>query len=128
MARLLALDIGNRRTGVAFADEKAGFVMALDTIHHKTPEELFTSIGALITTRGIAELIIGLPRLPQGEEGSQAEKIRGLVTEMKKRFSIKITLMDERYTSFTQQKGIDSDAQAACSLLSVLLDQRKMGE
>lgn len=98
--------------------------MALDTIHHKTPEELFASIGTLIAQRGIGELIIGLPRLPQGEEGSQAQKIRTLASDIERRFSINITLMDERYTSFTQEKEIDPDAQAACELLSVVLDQR----
>ncbi|MDD5055876.1 MAG: Holliday junction resolvase RuvX [Candidatus Peribacteraceae bacterium] len=128
VTRLLALDIGNRRTGVAFAEVKAGFVMALDTLRHASEESLLDQVGSLVKQRGITELIIGLPRLPQGGEGSQAGKIRMLAAQLETELSLKVTLVDERYTSMTREKGIDPDAQAACALLSVVLDQRKREE
>lgn len=128
MAFLLALDIGNRRTGVAFADEKSGFVMALETLRHNSEDSLLDQVNALVKRRGISELIIGLPRLPQGGDGSQARKISMLAERLERELSLKVILVDERYTSFPREKGIDTDAQAACALLSVVLDQRKHAE
>jgi len=126
-SRLLALDIGNRRTGVAFAEEKSGFVMALNTLQHRSEEDLVKQVSAIVKARGITELIVGLPRLPQGEEGSQATKARATALLLEQELSLKVTLLDERYTSMTREEGVDPDAQAACSLLSVVLDQRMRG-
>jgi len=125
MSVLLGLDAGTRRTGVAFADTKAGFVMALDTIHHKTPEELVTRITELARAKNAAEIIIGLPRLPQGEEGKQAGLVRELATMLEKSLHLPVTLVDERYSTHGTQAGGDSDAKAACEMLSVVVDQRK---
>lgn len=124
MPVLLGLDAGTRRTGVAFADTKAGFVMALDTIRHATPEELVLRIVELAKAKNAAEIIIGLPRLPQGEEGKQAGLVRELVEMLKKALGLPITLIDERYST-QGSAGTDPDAKAACDMLSVVLDQRK---
>ena len=125
MSVLLGIDAGTRRTGVAFADTKAGFVMALDTIRHKTPEELVTRITELAKAKHASEIIIGLPRLPQGEEGRQAHLVRDLVELLKNALSLTITLIDERYSTHGTASGVDPDAKAACEMLSVVLDQRK---
>ena len=110
---------------MAFAGEKDGFVMALETLHHSSEDDLLNQVSALTKERGINELIIGLPRLPQGEEGSQAQKITMLAARLEKDLSLKVTLIDERYTSMTRENGVDPDARAACALLSVVVDQRK---
>ncbi len=125
MAILLGLDAGTRRTGVAFADTKAGFVMALDTIRHSTPEELVDKIVVLAKQKNASEIIIGLPRLPQGEEGKQAGLVRQLVDLLKNSLALPITLIDERFSTHGTVQGTDPDAKAACDMLSVVLDQRK---
>ncbi|MBP9850657.1 MAG: Holliday junction resolvase RuvX [Candidatus Peribacteraceae bacterium] len=122
---LLGIDAGTRRTGVAFADTKAGFVMALDTIKHKTPEELVVRITELAKAKNASEIIMGLPRLPQGEEGRQAGLVRELAAALEKALGIPVQLIDERYSSQGGAHGTDPDAKAACEMLSVVLDQRK---
>lgn len=122
---LLALDIGNRRTGVALADDTAGFVMALDTIHHKKEEELIDAIDVIVKKRQISELIVGLPRLPGGEEGSQAVHVRAVVEKLTAKIGIPVTLIDERFSTHAAKNGSDPDAAAACSMLDVILSQRK---
>jgi putative Holliday junction resolvase len=124
---LLAADIGTRRTGIALADTEADFVMALDTIRHAADDELVSRLTTIVKERKASELIVGLPRLPQGEEGSQAEHVRGIVDLLKKTLSIPVTLVDERYSSLGSPKGSDPDAKAACDLLTVVLGQRKKG-
>ena len=128
MTALLALDIGNRRTGVAFADESSGYIIALDTVRHHTEQELIDAVIPIVQHRTIAELIIGLPRLPQGEEGSQAMVARNIGEALSQSLSIPVMYVDERFTSMNRVKGTDPDAQAACTLLSIVLDQRKKRE
>lgn len=127
MSVLLGLDAGTRRTGVAFADTKAGFVMALDTVTHSSVDEQVKKISELVKAKNVSEIILGLPRLPQGEEGSQARLVRSLAETLQKTLSIPITLIDERYSTRGAERGVDPDAKAACEMLSVVLDQRKKG-
>ncbi len=125
MPNLLGIDAGTKRTGIAFADTKAGFVMALDTIRHSSQENLVQRIVELVQEKKISEIILGLPRLPQGDEGSQALLVRAIAEKLKKVIAIPITLIDERYSSYSSDAGIDPDARAACEMLSVVVEQRK---
>lgn len=126
MSFLLAVDIGKRRTGLALGDASSGFVMALDTVHHKTDEALIEKICDVVSLKKVSELIVGLPRLPQGEEGEQANFVQKIVQILKEKTGLPITLLDERYTT-KQTSGMESDpdARAACDLASLALDQRK---
>lgn len=124
---LLGLDIGTKRTGVAYADTSAGFVMALDTIHHTTVDELLARVVQIANEKKASEIIVGLPRLPQGDEGSQATFVRSVVESLKAKISVPLTLVDERYSSYGAGAGTDPDAKAACEMLSLALDMRKKG-
>ncbi len=123
MTTLLAADIGKRRTGLALADTKAGFIMALDTVKHASDEELLSALSKIITSKKIDELVIGLPLLPQGAEGEQATYVRRIATVCETTFGIPVTLMDERYSTPATRTS-DPDAAAACAMLTVVLDQR----
>ncbi len=121
---LLGLDIGTKRTGVAFADTKAGFVVALDTIHHRSVDELCSSLSPIITSKKISELVIGLPRLLDGSEGAQSRSVREAAQSIATMFSLPITFMDERYSSMNATKE-SADSKAACSIVEVVVSQRK---
>jgi len=124
--KYLALDIGGRRTGVAYADTDIGIPMPLATLHHKSPQEFLAQVLALTTQRGIEHIIVGLPRLPSGEEGSQAEEVRKYAFFLLEK-GLKVTFIDERYTTpRSTQSGSerrkstdkqDVDAVAACEIL-----------
>ncbi len=123
---LLALDIGMKRTGVAFGDTKSGILMALQTIHHESTSELVKKVEEIIQQKRIEELIVGLPLLPSGEEGKQASIIRNAADEIVKKTGVSLEYIDERYTTKTMLKGLktDPDARAACSLLHVKMDRK----
>lgn len=117
---ILALDIGLRRTGVAFADSDTQIPLSLDTIQHNGIEDLLDPVLSLIKEKKIDHVVLGLPLLPSGEEGEQCEIVR-LFGNMLEGANLQFSYLDERYTSF--QTGVDSDASAANMILLTYLEQ-----
>ncbi|MDB4978832.1 MAG: putative holliday junction resolvase [Candidatus Peribacteria bacterium] len=98
MKHFLALDVGTRRTGVAYASEDVGIALPLPTLHHKTKEEFGECVRRVCSERKISHLIIGLPKLPSGDEGEQAGIVREYVCELAS-IGAEIIYIDERYTT-----------------------------
>ena len=125
MSGLLALDIGMKRTGVAFSPGGTGIVMALDTIKHRSTQELVEALTKIATEKKFSAIVIGLPLLPQGGEGEQVFLVREVGKAIEAALAIPVSFLDERYTtSAKRERGTDVDARAACDLLSVALDKR----
>lgn len=122
--KLVALDVGERRTGVAYFDSAIDFVIPLDTIHHASAAELIDAAQAVLTERGASKVVVGLPLLPSGLVGSQARFARHIQAELAKR-GYDVDEIDERFTTDRQYPG-DGDAKAACIVLNTYL-QRKNG-
>ena len=128
--RMLALDVGTRRTGAAWSDMTVGIPLPLDTIHHQSEEELFRSVENIIDEKKIDHLLIGLPRLPSGDEGSQAQWSRHIGALLGQK-GLPVTFIDERYSSPKSSSHkhaipvgkIDGDAAAACALISAFTDK-----
>lgn len=123
---ILALDIGKRRTGVALGDDQKQFVMALDTIKHTKEADLINAVAKIIEIRHVKRLIVGLPLLPDGTEGEQAEFVQNVAKQLEAKTSLAIEFIDERYTSFVNnaQRGTDPDAASACAILSMALERK----
>lgn len=120
--RILALDIGKRRTGVAFSDDTIGIPLPLDTLLSKDEADLVSQILVLCDEREIDLLVIGLPLLLSGQEGSQSTFVRFIGNRLEEA-EIPVQYLDERYT--TQKSGEnDGDARAACTLLQLFLDRK----
>lgn len=120
--RILGLDLGKRRTGVAFADTGPGFVMALDTIKHTTTEDLIIDLRKIITDKKVETVAIGLPRLPDGSEGEQVNYVRSVAELINTTTHLPIRFIDERYTSYGTTKD-NADAKAACSIVEIAMNQ-----
>lgn len=120
---IAALDVGMRRTGIAIADPRVGFALPRDTLQHTSEEALVEQVRAFCTQEGVTELVIGLPLLLSGEEGSQSRFVRGVVSRLEA-FGLICSLLDERYSTPVNSAS-DGDAAAACSLLETFLSRRK---
>lgn len=118
--RVLALDIGRRRTGVAYYDDATHIPLPLDTLVHDGEESSVQMIAHLCESRSIDTLVVGLPLLPSGREGAQSAYVRGVVTRLPPRLAAGVQFVDERHT--TESRG-GSDAQAALCILTTYLER-----
>ncbi len=120
---ILALDVGTVRTGVAFGNSKDDILFSLTTISHTSEDELLNAVQEIIAQKQIEEVVVGLPLLPSGEEGAQVLIARSLYNKLVDS-GISTHLLDERYTS-PKNQDLDSDAAAACEILSVWLKKKQ---
>ncbi|OGJ59545.1 hypothetical protein A2881_03060 [Candidatus Peribacteria bacterium RIFCSPHIGHO2_01_FULL_55_13] len=120
---VLGFDIGTRHTGVAIAFADSGMAVTKDTIDHTSNEELLASIGALVAQHHVKHCILGLPRLPGGEEGGQAAFVRSIGDKLAQK-GMKVSYIDERYTT-ARNSQYDGNAAAACSILTIYLERTK---
>ncbi len=135
MARLLALDIGAKRIGVAISDESRLLARPLTTIARASKREDFEMIARLIAVHDVAQLIVGLPRTLRGEEGRQAQRVRRYAEALSAAIGVPIVFQDERYTSVEAEERLaglsrrrrvtgDVDAAAAAIILQDYLNQQ----
>jgi putative holliday junction resolvase len=126
--KYLALDVGRKHTGVAYGDSDIGISLPQDTIEHESDKELAAEVNALVIERDIETLILGMPLMPSGEEGEEVEHVRH-VADLIEELCPDCTqeFVDERHTdkSFLGARSEDKHAQAACALLSLILDKKK---
>ena len=100
MTRLLGIDLGERRVGVALADGDASPARPLVTL--RRARDLAgdaAGLRALVEAHGVDELVVGLPLDVSGEEGSQATLTRAWAEAVAADLRLPVTFRDERLTS-----------------------------
>lgn len=102
--RVLSLDIGDKRIGVAVSDELSVTAQGIKTIERSEIEKDIRGIEALIKEYGVEKLVIGLPKNMDGTIGPQGEKVLRFVDKLTKKVEIPITLWDERLTSISAER------------------------
>lgn len=123
--RILGLDIGTKKTGIALADMKADIVVAKKTLRHATEDELLEHVRLLAQELGVTHLAVGLPLLPQGAEGEQSTYVRAVAATLSRTLGLPLLFIDERYTSGSSPLCEDPDAVAACIIADQALNQLK---
>jgi putative transcription antitermination factor YqgF len=114
--KILALDLGLKRTGIAFLDTENGVPLSLDTLHHDSAEEVVEAVTRIAHVKGVTHVVMGLPLLPSGDEGEQASVTRAC-GELLAEKGLTVSYLDERYT--TPKNVAHGDAVAACELLNL---------
>ncbi len=135
MSRYLAIDFGDKRTGLATGDDEtrmAGPVGLIETCDRAT---LLSKIAQAIEEHGPDALVVGVPYNMDGTEGPAAVRIRQLAQEVARQHPLPIHFVDERLTSYQadqqmgrsgltrKQKKQRRDALAAATILRDFLDQ-----
>ena len=132
--RVLALDLGERRIGVAVSDESRLLARSLTTINRTSRLADFEKIQRIVDDLEIVLIVIGLPLLADGTEGSRALWIRDYATEMNEQLDVKTVLVDESYSTLAAESSLRSrgvkgqkqrakvDAAAAAFILQDFLD------
>ena len=97
--RLLGIDYGDKRIGVAITDELCMLAHPLTTINRNGSDE-FTKLSALIKEYNITSIVIGLPYEMDDKIGRAAEKVKKFVDKLKKHVdNLPVSFFDERMTS-----------------------------
>jgi putative Holliday junction resolvase len=137
--RILAVDWGERRIGLALSDETQTLAQPLTTLTRRPGKRFpMAKLRELIDQHGIVSVVVGLPLNEAGEEGDAAHAARDLANDIKRRMAdLEVTMWDERMTTArvlaavremggkTKGRKEDVDAMAAALLLQHYLDARK---
>jgi putative holliday junction resolvase len=97
--RVLGLDVGSRRIGVAVSDPLGITAQGLETIQRENKRRDFEVLARLMAQYEVREVVIGLPLRLSGAEGTQSEKMRRFADELKEKLGVTVHLWDERWTS-----------------------------
>lgn len=108
--RVLAIDYGDARTGIAVSDETGTITADAFTVEERDPKRLAITIGAICVARKIQQAVLGYPRNMNGGEGPRAQKTRDFQKLLAKA-GVPVVLWDERQTTKQARRMlIDSGA------------------
>ncbi len=129
MRRYLALDVGERRIGLAVGDEGGGIARPLPTLRRRATAHDVTAIGDVARQEEVSALLIGLPLTLRGEEGPQAARVRRFADACAA-LGLPVELYDERFTTSeaSLRGAADVDAGAAAILLEDFLRAKVRSE
>ena len=123
--KVLALDYGSARTGVAVSDPTGTLARPLCTIQRAASEEGFARLRELIRDEQPERIVVGLPLTLRGEIGAQAEETNRFVEQLRSAVDVPVETFDERFTTTLAGPGIGDDARAAAHLLSSYLERSR---
>ena len=106
-SRILAIDFGARRIGLAVTDELGLTAQGLPTLHRTNKRNDFDQLRRTIKQYAVGEIVLGLPLRMSGEAGIQAERVEAFADELRARFKLPVHLFDERLTSVEANRVLD---------------------
>lgn len=135
--RILGLDVGERRMGVALSDPTGLLASALTVIEVKSTEAALKQIIDLAAEHEVERIVIGLPRSLDGTVGKQEQKVLAFVDLLSQRTSLPVVTWDERFSTVAAERVLleagtkrdkrkkHRDAVAAAIVLQAYLDSSR---
>jgi putative Holliday junction resolvase len=120
--RVLALDYGAARTGVAVSDATGTIAIPLEVVERASSPAGFARIREIVDEQGVEQVVVGLPLTLRGERGEQAQQTEDFVRALRERLDVRVETYDERFTTTRAARGAATggapeDARAAAHLL-----------
>lgn len=137
--RILGLDVGSKRIGVAVSDPLGITAQGLETIHRQNKRLDFERLEKVVREYSVAEIVVGFPLRMSGAKGIQAEKMQRFADELRERIQLPVHLWDERLSSAQanrllretdmsiKRRGQVVDQMAAVLILQSWMDARAGG-
>lgn len=134
--RVLGLDLGQARIGVAISDDARRMAVPLGTVRTGAPEDV-RAIARIVAENGVAEIVVGLPLDLSGESGEGADHARKFADALRGFLGIPVSLQDERLSTVQADRELRSagvggrsrravvDQAAAAIILQSYLDRRR---
>ena len=135
--RILGLDYGSRRIGMAVSDPLGLTVQPLPPIPREGDRKDIAVLGRLASEMGVTSVVLGLPLLLNGDEGPAAVRARAFGERLQAETSLPVTMWDERLTSVQSERHLIAsgvrradrrgirDSLSAMLLLQAALDSRR---
>jgi putative Holliday junction resolvase len=123
--RVLALDYGSARCGVAVSDPSGTLATPLDPVLKPNSKRGFAELVSLVKTLEVERVIVGLPLSLSGRDSAQTKETRAFAERLGRAIAVPVELYDERFTtSIATQSGGSAavDSRAAAVLLDEWLD------
>ncbi len=139
MPRILSVDYGERRVGLALSDPTATIASPLPTLtRRKGKRPPVAPIARLVEENEVAEVVVGLPLTLEGDDSDWTREVRAFAASLAERTGLPVALQDERMTSVRAERAVRSlglskgkreekeriDAAAAVLILQAYLDAR----
>jgi putative holliday junction resolvase len=122
--RVLALDFGEARCGVAVSDPTGAIATPLDAVERPDTRRGLNALARLVDDYGAGRVVVGLPLTLAGDEGPQARRTREFAKRLTSVVDVPVELHDERLTTKQALRGgsRDVDSRAAAHLLDAYLE------
>jgi putative pre-16S rRNA nuclease len=129
--KVVALDFGRARTGVAVSDPTGTLARPLGVVEQAATEAGLARVAELVRAEGAEQVVVGLPLTLRGERGEQARETEAFVEALRAAVDVPVETFDERFTT-TLAEGVGNgtsgsalDARAAAHLLTGYLEWRR---
>jgi putative Holliday junction resolvase len=123
--KVLALDYGAARTGVAVSDPTGTLARPLRVVERASSEDGMRVLAELVRSEEATRVVVGLPLTLRGERGEQAEETERFAQALEAILDVPVDRYDERFTTTLAGPGGDEDARAAAHLLTSYLEWSK---
>lgn len=128
--RILAIDYGSRRMGLAVSDPLGITAQGVPTLERRNKRSDFARLERTMREYAVVEIVVGNPLRMSGEAGTQSQKVAEFAEELRRRFQLPVHLWDERLTSAEANRvlreaelSIRKRAQAVDRMAAVLILQ-----
>lgn len=119
--RVLALDYGSARTGVAVSDPTGTLARPVGVVERAATDAGLGRLAELVYELGAERVVVGLPLTLRGEHGAQAQETEAFAAALEARLDVPVERFDERFTTALAGQdagGAPEDARAAAHLLA----------
>ncbi len=99
MSRILAIDFGERRIGLAVSDPLGITAQGLPTIDTRKTKDVFSHIRSIIEERKVVRVVVGMPKNMDGSIGFKGEEVRKFIHKLTRATGLEVEEWDERLTS-----------------------------
>lgn len=118
--RILGIDYGDARIGIALSDPTETLASALNPIEAKSMRKSIDEVNALAREKGVEMFVVGLPLNMNGSEGPQAGKVRAFANNLQKVSTLPVVMKDERLTTVMVTRAFDETGVKKSKRLSLV--------
>ena len=109
VSRILALDYGRKKIGMALADLRARVAEPYDTLERVNRNEDMRRLRELVRDQSVKQILIGLPLRLDGSAGEMAEEVKRFAERVRKQIGVPVDLVDERLTSWQAEQLLEQE-------------------